>query len=134
MFHILFVFIGLLYSFTIHFNIFAELGKREFCTLHYFKIIEIIEDYWNMSIVWIITLTGQICCLWLHRKKRREVQKHILKKKGRKFVWAAPKMVSFFTAGSWEKDPIFGAAQTNFHSFLFWQGFMMKQTCTKCLR
>ena len=32
-------------------------------------------------------------------------------------------MVSFFTAGSWEKDTIFGAAETNFRPFLFWQGF-----------
>ena len=31
--------------------------------------------------------------------------------------------ISFFTAVSWEKDTIFGAAQTNFRPFLFWQGF-----------
>ena len=43
-------------------------------------------------------------------------------KKGRKFVSAAPKMVSFFTAGSWQKDITFGAAEINFRSFLFWQG------------
>ena len=29
----------------------------------------------------------------------------------------------FFTVGSWEKDTIFGAAQTNFRPFLFRQGF-----------
>ena len=33
------------------------------------------------------------------------------------------KMPSFFTAGGWEKDTIFGAAQINFCPFLFWQGF-----------
>ena len=40
-------------------------------------------------------------------------------KKGRKFVLAAPKMASFFTAGRLEKDTIFGAAEANFWSFLF---------------
>ena len=38
-------------------------------------------------------------------------------------VSAAPKMVSFFTAVSWEKDNIFDAGETNFRPFLFWQGF-----------
>ena len=32
-------------------------------------------------------------------------------------------MVSFFTAGSWEKDTIFGAAETNFRPFLFCDRF-----------
>ena len=32
-------------------------------------------------------------------------------------------MMSFFTAGSWEKDTIFGAAQTNSWPFLFCQSF-----------
>ena len=35
-------------------------------------------------------------------------------KKGRKFVSSAPKMVSFFTAGTWEKNTIFGAARKFF--------------------
>ena len=31
--------------------------------------------------------------------------------------------MSFFTAVSWEKDTIFGPVESNFRSFLFWQGF-----------
>ena len=35
------------------------------------------------------------------------------------FVWDALKMVSFFTAASWEKDAIFGVSQINICPFLF---------------
>ena len=43
-------------------------------------------------------------------------------KKDLEIVSAAPKMVSFFTADSWKKDTIFGAAETSFRPSLFWQG------------
>ena len=43
-------------------------------------------------------------------------------KKGRKFVSAAPKMVSFFTAGSWETDTIFGAAKKTISALLILTG------------
>ena len=44
-------------------------------------------------------------------------------KKGRKFVLAASKMVIFYSWQLRKKDTIFGAAETNFRPFLFWQGF-----------
>ena len=46
-------------------------------------------------------------------------------KKGRKFVSAAPKMVSFSQLPALKKDTIFGAAETNFRPFLFCDCFSM---------
>ena len=45
--------------------------------------------------------------------------KAVTKWEGPKIFLAAPKPVYFFTAGSWEKDTIFGAARKNFGDSYF---------------
>ena len=67
-----------------------------------------------------------LCFLMMHIHNSTLISKCLRpsrNKMGRNFFLAAPKMVSFFTVGSWEKDTIFGAAQTNIWPFLFCQSF-----------
>ena len=45
--------------------------------------------------------------------------KAVTKQEGPKHFLAAPKMVSFFAAGSWEKDAILGAARKIFNPSYF---------------
>ena len=51
-------------------------------------------------------------------------------KKGKIFVWAAPKMVSFFSAASCKKETIFGAAHTKLGAYYFFRALLI----SKCLQ
>jgi hypothetical protein len=50
-----------------------------------------------------------------------QVHKAVTKSEGLNNFLAAPKMVSFLTAGSWEKDTIFGAARKFSALFILWR-------------
>ena len=80
---------------------------------------------WNLIVQsWFYWRTSSNCLVYVKALRKLE---------GPHFVWAALKMVSFFTAGSWQKETIFGADQTNIRPFLFWQRFWNTHYCNLVL-
>ena len=69
---------------------------------------------------WFLVMKSNLVIMFLSKKWDTKAVK---KQEGPNIRLSCTKNGIFFSSASCKKDTIFGAAQTNFLSFLFWQGF-----------